>query len=64
VSGAEPQSGDPAGDGLGDEFREFVEGNALETSADPAFKERLCQRLWELALSMVSDRAAGRGDPS
>jgi hypothetical protein len=63
VSGADPQSGGRPGDAVGDEFREFVEGSALETSADPAFKERLCQRLWELALSMVPDRVADRGDP-
>ena len=60
--GGETQSGDRAGDGAGDEFREFVDGNTLESSADPAFKERLCQRLWDLALSMVPDRIAGGGD--
>ncbi len=57
--GGETQSGDRADDGVGDEFCEFVEGNTLESSADPAFKERLCQRLWELALSRVPDRIAG-----
>jgi hypothetical protein len=31
-----------------DELREFLEADGLEVSADPAFKERLRRKLWEL----------------
>ena len=35
-----------------DELREFLEADLFESSADPAFKERLRERLWAL----VQDR--------
>jgi hypothetical protein len=31
-----------------EELREFLEADGLEVSADPAFKERLRRKLWEL----------------
>ena len=31
-----------------DELREFLEADLVDVRADPAFKERLRRRLWEL----------------
>jgi hypothetical protein len=39
-----------------DELREFLEGDRLDVRADPAFKERLRRRLWDMVLQGV-----GRG---
>ncbi len=38
-----------------EELREFLEGDLLEGQADPEFKERLRQQLWE----MLRARRAG-----
>jgi len=37
-----------------EELREFLEGDLLDVPADPEFKERLRQKLWEIV------RARGR----
>jgi hypothetical protein len=39
-----------------EELREFLEGDLLDVRADPAFKERLRRKLWD----MVRARATGR----
>ena len=31
-----------------EELREFLEGDVLDVRADPAFKERLRRRLWDM----------------
>lgn len=43
-----------------DELREFLEADLLGVPADPEFKERLKQRLWEL----VQDQAKAKLDDS
>lgn len=40
-----------------DELREFLEADYVEVQADPAFKERLRRKLWDL----VQARARQRG---
>jgi hypothetical protein len=42
-----------------EELREFLQGDALDAPIDPAFKERLRQRLWELVQEQVRKH---RGD--
>ena len=42
-----------------EELREFLQGDALDAPVDPAFKERLRQRLWELVQEQLRQR---RGD--
>jgi hypothetical protein len=42
-----------------EELREFLQGDSLDVPVDPAFKERLRQRLWELVQEQVRQR---RGD--
>jgi len=42
-----------------EELREFLEGDRLDVRADPAFKERLRRKLWD----MVRERV-GRPPPS
>lgn len=39
-----------------DELREFLEADLLDVRADPAFKERLRQRLWALVSARASQR--------
>jgi hypothetical protein len=36
-----------------DELREFLEGDRLDVRADPAFKERLRRKLWDMVLQSV-----------
>jgi hypothetical protein len=40
-----------------EELREFLEADELEVPADPAFKERLRRRLWELVLERAEKPA-------
>ena len=42
-----------------EELREFLQGDTLDVPVDPAFKERLKRRLWEL----VKEQARRREDP-
>jgi hypothetical protein len=42
-----------------EELREFLQGDALDVPVDPAFKERLRQKLWDLLQEQVRKR---RGD--
>jgi hypothetical protein len=42
-----------------EELREFLQGDILDVQVDPAFKERLKRRLWEL----VKEQARRREDP-
>jgi len=39
-----------------DELREFLEGDGLDVRADPEFKERLRQKLWELVRANARKR--------
>ncbi len=39
---------DRANEATMEELREFLEGDVLEVPADPKFKERLRQHLWEM----------------
>ena len=41
-----------------EELREFLQGDILDVQVDPAFKERLKRRLWEL----VKEQARRRED--
>ena len=41
-----------------EELREFLQGDTLDVPVDPAFKERLKRRLWEL----VKEQARRRED--
>ena len=36
-----------------DELQEFLEGVSQDVKADPAFKERLRRKLWEIVLSRM-----------
>lgn len=38
-----------------DELQEFLEGDNLDVRADPAFKERLRRKLWEIVRSRMGD---------
>lgn len=38
-----------------DELREFLEADVMGVDADPAFKEALRRRLWELVLNRAKD---------
>jgi hypothetical protein len=49
-----------AADFTDDELREFLEADQLGVRADPAFKERLRRRLWEIVLAR---EAADNDDP-
>ncbi len=42
-----------------DELREFLEADLVDVRADPAFKERLRRRLWE----MVKAQSRGKRGP-
>ena len=42
-----------------EELREFLQGDSLDVQVDPAFKERLRQKLWDLVQEQVRKR---RGD--
>jgi hypothetical protein len=42
-----------------EELREFLQGDSLDALVDPAFKERLRQRLWQLVQEQLRQR---RGD--
>ena len=45
-----------------DELREFLEADALDVRADPAFKERLRLQLWEIVRSRVQTEPSGSDD--
>lgn len=38
-----------------DELQEFLEGDRLDVKADPAFKERLRRKLWEIVRSRLGN---------
>jgi hypothetical protein len=38
-----------------DELQEFLEGDNLDVKADPAFKERLRRKLWEIVRSRMGE---------
>ena len=40
-----------------DELREFLEADPLDVPADPAFKERLRRKLWDLVLARAGKPA-------
>ncbi|MCG8587709.1 MAG: hypothetical protein MJE66_00270 [Proteobacteria bacterium] len=42
-----------------DELREFLEADTAEEAADPAFKERLRRKLWDLVRSKYGPNAGG-----
>jgi hypothetical protein len=42
-----------------EELREFLQGEVLDVPVDPAFKERLRRKLWELVQEQLRNR---RGD--
>jgi hypothetical protein len=42
-----------------EELREFLQADSLEVPVDPAFKERLRRKLWDLVQAQVRNR---RGD--
>jgi len=42
-----------------DELREFLEGDYVEVQADPAFKERLRRKLWDLVEARARQRRSG-----
>jgi len=42
-----------------EELREFLQADALDVPVDPAFKERLRKKLWELVQEQLRKR---RGD--
>jgi hypothetical protein len=42
-----------------DELREFLEADIRGVQADPAFKERLRRRLWEIVRLGGDERAGG-----
>ena len=42
-----------------EELREFLQGDSSDVPVDPAFKERLRQKLWDLLQEQVRKR---RGD--
>ena len=44
-----------------DELQEFLEGDHLEVSADPAFKERLRRKLWEIVRGRMADDPGSDG---
>jgi hypothetical protein len=44
-----------------DELQEFLEGDRLEVSADPAFKERLRRKLWEIVRGRMRDDPESEG---
>ena len=39
-----------------EELREFLQGDILDVPVDPAFKERLKRRLWELVKEQARQR--------
>lgn len=43
-----------------DELREFLEADNMDVQADPEFRERLRQKLWELVEAQAAERDAGR----
>ncbi len=43
-----------------EELEEFLAADHLETSADPLFRERLRQKLWEIVRSRFGSRRGGR----
>jgi hypothetical protein len=42
-----------------DELREFLEADRLSVSVDPAFKERLRRKLWEIVRFRGENRVGG-----
>jgi hypothetical protein len=42
-----------------EELREFLEGDLVEVRADPEFKERLRQKLWEMLRGRAIARRGG-----
>lgn len=42
-----------------EELREFLEGDLVEVRADPEFKERLRQKLWQMLRVKGSHRGGG-----
>jgi hypothetical protein len=42
-----------------DELREFLEADRLSVSVDPAFKERLRRKLWEIVRFRGESRVGG-----
>jgi hypothetical protein len=42
-----------------EELREFLQADSMEVPVDPAFKERLRRKLWELVQEQIRNR---RGD--
>jgi hypothetical protein len=44
-----------------EELREFLEADALDVPADPAFKEQLRRQLWEIVRSRARPQPPGSG---
>jgi hypothetical protein len=44
-----------------EELQEFLEGDKLEVTADPAFKERLRRKLWEIVRSRMGNDPGSDG---
>jgi hypothetical protein len=44
-----------------EELQEFLEGDSLDVRADPAFKERLRRKLWEIVRSRLGNDPGGDG---
>ncbi len=44
-----------------EELQEFLEGDVLEVKADPAFKERLRRKLWDIVRSRLGNDPEGDG---
>jgi len=44
-----------------EELQEFLEGDGLEVRADPAFKERLRRKLWEIVRSRLGNDPGSDG---
>jgi hypothetical protein len=47
---------DAANEATMEELKEFLEGDILEVPADPKFKERLRQSLWEMVRLRLKKR--------
>jgi len=44
-----------------DELQEFLEADKLDVSADPAFKERLRRKLWEMVRKRLGQDPESNG---
>ncbi len=57
----DPTSGNAFSDVTLDELREFLEADGIDVKADPAFKERLRKKLWDLVLTQSGRPRSSEG---